>query len=232
MLNELLVLERGLAAHGASAASRHPDLKDMAKGGIIRVRLNEDGRLAALELVPPGGRGELWTLRDGQQNGFPGLKTANGLLHFKDRASRAAHEVAWRGAKTSADKRAELLRLLAEYPRDPNLADWPKAGHRRRIAERLEQLRSLREDLETAAVPAVFERFLRAIDAAPPFLERFAERLGYQAQHASEAWLDPTRAAFTGAVALVIDIEDDPARFSRDAGDSRQIEAINTGLTE
>ena len=229
MLNELLVLERGLAAHGAVAGSRHPDLKDMAKGGVIRVRLKEDGRLAAIELVPPGGRGELWTLRDGQQNGFPGLKTANGLLQI-DEASRAAHEVVWRAAKSSAQKRAELLQLIAKFPRDLRLGDWPKTGHRRRIAERLEQLRLLRGDPDTAAVPAVFERFLRALDAAPPFLEHLAEMLGHRVRHADEAWLDPARAAFTGPVALVIDVEDDPARFSRDAGDPRQIEAINIAL--
>jgi hypothetical protein len=211
------------------AGSRHPDLKDMAKGEAIRVHLKEDGRLAAIELVPQGGRGELWTLRDGQQNGFPGLKTATGLLQI-DETSRAAHEVVWRAAKSSAEKRAELLQLIVKFPRDPKLADWPKTGHRRRIAERLEQLRSLQDDPDTAAVPAVFERFLRALDVAPPFLDHLTEMLGHRVQHADEAWLDPARAAFTGAVALVIDVEDDIARFSRDAGDPRQIEAINIAL--
>lgn len=229
MLNELSVLERGLAAHGAVAGSRHPDLKDMAKGEVIRVRLKEDGRLASIELVPLGARGALWTLRDGQQNGFPGLKTANGLIQFDNKA-RAAHEVVWRAAKSSAEKRAELLQLTAKFSRDPKFDDWPKTRHRRRIAERLEQLRSLRQDPDTAAVPAVFERFLRALDTRPAFLENLAEILGHRVRYGDEAWLDPARAALTGTVALVIDVEDDPAHFSRDAGDLRQIEAINSAL--
>lgn len=231
MLNELYVVARGLAAHGAAVVGRHPDVKDMAKGGVVRVRLREDGRPASVELVPPGGRGELWTLRDAQQNGFPGLKTVEGLLQF-DGDSFELHNAAWRAAKTASAKRAELLRLITQHSRHPKLGDWPKGGHRRRIAERSEQLKPLRDDPDTAAVPAVFERFMRALDLSPPLLEKLLELLTAEVRHGAEAWLDPARAAFIGSAALAFDVEDDPGHFARDAGDPRQVGALSTVLQD
>jgi hypothetical protein len=46
MLNDLLTIERGMAAHGIVLAGRHPDMKDMAKGWAVRVRLMASGHIA------------------------------------------------------------------------------------------------------------------------------------------------------------------------------------------
>jgi hypothetical protein len=71
MLNELFAIERGLAAAGLEVVSPHPDLKDVGKGDVLRVRLAADGTIHSLEpiLLSPGIG--LWTLRDGQHNSFP-----------------------------------------------------------------------------------------------------------------------------------------------------------------
>src|ERR1051325_3507354 len=106
MLNDLLSIERGMAAHGISLVGRHPDIKDMAKGGALRVRLAADGHIVAVEIIEEAGRGALWTLRDGQHNGFPGLKTATGLLSL-DKCVREAHDQAWEGDKIATSRRDE-----------------------------------------------------------------------------------------------------------------------------
>src|SRR5580658_9461939 len=104
MLNELHVLERSLAAHGVASAARHPDLSQLLKGDVIRVRLVAGGGLDRLDLLDGRTRDEIWTLRDGKHNGFPGLKTARGLLLLDD-AARAQHDARWKAAKSAASKR-------------------------------------------------------------------------------------------------------------------------------
>src|ERR1700733_14449402 len=138
MLNDLIAIERGMTANGVSFVDRHPSIKDMAKGWALRVRMGARGEIAGVEIVPEAGRGALWTLRDGQHNGFPGLKTPSGLL-LLNAEERAAHVRVWEADKTPAGRRKEVLRLLAAYPRDTRPDSiWPNSGHRMRIRERLE----------------------------------------------------------------------------------------------
>ena len=222
MLNELFALERGIAAAGGSIGARHPDIKDMAKSGVIRVRLREDGTLATVELVPKGDRGALWTLRDGQHNGFPGLK-----LPGIDSVLRAEHDATWNRATSADAKRAELARLMSVCRNDPDILAWPKLPHRQRIRQRLSQLTSLEPVPLTAAVPAAFSRFLRALDTAEPLAVTVFDALAARLAE-DEAWLDPMRGALTGAMALAFDVASDD--FERDAGDLRQISEVSSAL--
>jgi len=224
MLNELFALERGLVAAGGSIGGRHPDIKDMAKSGAIRVRLRDDGTLANVELVPKGERGALWTLRDGQQNGFPGLR----LPAFAG-VVRAEHDAIWNRTTTADAKRAELARLLSLRRNDPDVRAWPKLAHQQRIRQRLSQLTPLTLDPLTEAVPAVFTRFLRALDAAEPLAVTIFNTLATRLAE-DEAWLDPMHGALTGATALAIDVASDD--FDRDAGDLRQISEVSRALQQ
>ena len=235
MLNELHAIERGLAAHGVTTVPRHPDIKETGKGDVIRVRLDPTGAIAELELLSGKDRPALWTLRDGQQNGFPGLKTgfrnkgqavATGLLDLRD-AERDEHDRLWLAAKTPAAKRAELLRLTTAVTLDARASQWPK--YRNRLAERLEQLRRLAEDPRTVAVPATFERFLKALDAHSSFLEALLAGLVRKVSEGDEDWLEPAHAAFCGEVAIYLDVALSPS-IRRDAGDARQIAAISAVL--
>src|SRR5580704_1080496 len=137
MLNDLLAIERGMAAFGVDFVRRHSDIKDMAKGWAFRVRLAPDGRIVVVEFITEAGRCSLWTLRDGQHNGFPGLKIGQGLLSMDEQAFDA-HNKIWESDKSPASRRSELLRLLMSYSVDVGQAmNWPNAGHRKRIGERL-----------------------------------------------------------------------------------------------
>ena len=230
MLNDLFAIERGLTAHGIHLADRHPDIKDMARGPALRVRLRADGRVADVEIVPDAGRGILWTLRDGQHNGFPGLKTGSGLLCL-DKRTRDAHALAWDRDKAPTSRRKELLRLLGDGPFDAaQISAWPSAGHRKRIGERLTVLRALVDDPLTAAVPAAFERFLIALNNSPSFLENLTAALAERVRDRGEEWLEPARAALVGPVALAIDVAEDD--FERDASDPRQIGLVSIALSD
>lgn len=241
MLNDLLAIERGLTARGIDFVGRHPDVKDVAKGSALRVRLAEGGRVSSVEVIPEAGNGAVWTLRDGQHNGLPGLKTGlpvkrpnsktelHGLLLLDDDARRA-HEKEWKAAKDSRAQQQELLRLLDLYPFDRKSADdWPSSGHRIRIRERMEALASLADNPLTAAVPAAFERFLAALSASPSLLEQLASALAERIRNSGDVWLDPVRAALVGPVTLAIDVKD--MEFDRDAGDVGQIDAVSRALS-
>jgi hypothetical protein len=239
VLNDLYDIERGLKAHGAAIVAQHPDVKDMAKGGAILVRLDARGGVDDIEFVPDSGNGALWTLRDGQHNGFPGLKTGQpgnpksakpgkGLLTL-DGPALAAHEKIWADDRTPAARRREALRLIAEADLDAEAAAaWPNAGHRKRIAERLAQLGSLRGDRKTAAVPAAFERFLLALERQPPFLADLLHWLKGKLQSGGDDWIEPARNALIGPAAIYVDVAEDD--FPRPVRDLRQVAAVSAAL--
>ena len=227
MLNDLLAIERRLAAHGIVVAGRHPDVKDMAKGPAFRVRLAVDGSIHKVDLDPDAGHGSLWTLRDGQHNGFPGLKTAAGLVSL-DSAARDAHNRAWQSDKIAPARRRELQRIagISAFDAARHLA-WPGVKHRSRIAERLQALRTLASDPLTAAVPAAFERFLLATETPQTFLESLRAHLVDAVLDRDDDWLEAIREAFVGGTALFIDVPD----AERDAGDPRQIGPVSAALS-
>ena len=225
MLNDIYSIERSFAAQGVAVGAVHPDVKDMAKGQAFRLRLDAASALVGVELIEDAGRGAVWTLRDGQHNGFPGLKTKAGLLDMTD-ADLAAHETIWKKSKEPADRRDELRRLAQKHA--VRAGQWPEAGHRRRIVERLELLRGLANDPQSAAVPAVFARFLQAVEAEPTLLARFADSLIKALETRDDAWLEPIRAAFVGQVALVVDSP--VGEFPRAAADPAQIAAVSAAL--
>jgi hypothetical protein len=238
MLNDLHEIERGMTANGIIPPDDHEDIKDMAKGLALRVRLGVGGRIAQVEIIADAGRGAQWTLRDGQHNGFPGLRLGEegkdgqppkGLLSLRA-AAREVHERAWGNDKTPLGRRVELSRLLAENPVDATMSSsWPNAGHRKRIAERLDALRPLSKDPSTASVPAAFERFLLALEVSPSLVENLTEALREKVGSGGDEWLEPARAALIGPIALAIDVAE--SDFDRDAGDPRQIEYVSAELS-
>lgn len=221
MLNELAELESGWTALGMGVAGRHPDLAQLRKGNVIRGRLNATGLIDELELLDGKTRSDIWTLRDGKHNGFPGMNTARGLLDLS-RAARAAHVTAWKSAKSSIAKRDEITRLVQENSLDPKLATWPR--YRERISKRLSSLLPMRDRRETAAVPAVFERFLKALERDPPFIRAMFDAILERVELGDDTWLDVARTALTEAFPLAIDVTRD---FVRDAGDPRQINPVS-----
>lgn len=229
MLNDLLAIERGLTASGIDLGGRHPDVKDVGKGLALRVRLAEGGRVSSVEVIPEARNGAVWTLRDGQHNGFPGLKTAAGLLAL-DAFARKEHDRAWNSSKSPPDRRNELLRLFSAHSvAAQQIRTWPKFGHRIRIGERMNALARLADNPLTAAVPAAFERFLAALGGSPSFLEQLALALAERVRNSGDDWIDPVRTALIAPIVLAIDVKN--KKFQRDAGDARQIDAISRALS-
>ncbi|MCA9876560.1 MAG: hypothetical protein KC442_02220, partial [Thermomicrobiales bacterium] len=225
MLNDLLPLAEAMAAHGMAITPRHPGIKDMAKGGALYVTLGPDGDIGAI-LPLDAGRGSLWTIRDGQQNSFPGLPTDGALLAIPDDAL-AEHRARWKAAKTPAAKRLALGELVASYPFAAGaVAAWPGPRHRARIAERLAVLQPLAANRATAAVPEAHARFLRALQRDPGFLHDLYTRL--TADDLDEGLYDWAGRAFTGKVALLFDVRE--ADGLRAARDTAQIEPVSLAL--
>lgn len=229
MLNDTFEVYTALTAHGIGAAGRHGDIKDMAKGPALRVRLSDSSDLVSLEVLAEAGRGAVWTLRDGQHNGFPGLKTGHGLLALDD-AARVVHQKNWAAAgKSAALKRAEVTRLLGAHSFDlTRCRTWPSPGHRQRIRERLHQLGSLADNHLSASITAAFERFLGSLDRSPSPLEQLFEKLRERFQTRGDDWIEVTRDALIGPVPLVIDVVG--GEFALDASDPRQVAAITAAL--
>lgn len=226
MLNDLALIERLMRRDGIDLVDRHPDVKDMAKGEALRVRLDAQGRIDELDIVAQAGAGATWTLRDGQHNGFPGLKTRKGLLDIP-KPDLAAHATIWKTA-TGAAQLAELQRLVATFPLDPAVGNWPEPGHRRRIAERAVSLAALADDPDAASVAAVGGRFLAALDRTPSFAQELAEKLVAYAANRGGAWVAMARSTLIEPVALLIDVAAN--EFARDAGDPRQIGPVSAAL--
>lgn len=226
MLNDLALIERLMGRDMINFVERHPDVKDMAKGEALRVRLDAQGGVSDLEIVPQAGGGATWTLRDAQHNGFPGLKTRKGFLDIPE-ADLAAHARIWKAA-TGAAPLAELQRLVATFPLDPAAQGWPRAGHRRRIGERAASLAALADDPETAAVAAVGGRFLAALERAPCFAQALIDTLVAYAQSRGGDWIATARAAMVEPVALLIDVAAND--FARDVGDPAQIGPVSAAL--
>lgn len=225
MLNDLSLIERGLTAQGVPLADRHPDITEMAKGLTLRVRLAADGSIDEVERTGETGNGAVWTLRDGKHNGFPGLTTGGGLLAL-DKPALAIHEQNWKADKTPAARRAELERLIAGGGPVNGDENWLSARYRKRIAERLEQLRPLADDPLAASVPAAAERFLLGF---PSFLPNLTDILFEKLRTSDDGWLGIVQGYFTRRIPLVIDIAQDD--FERDASDPRQIAAISAALS-
>lgn len=229
MLNDLLAIERGLAAYGIIVEPRHADFADLAKGWAFRVRLARNGQVSAVEIISNAGGGVVWTLRDGKHNAFPGIKT-DGALRAWTPEQIEQHAKIWKASKSSIERRQQLAHLRLTQPINTEQVDsWPGDGYRKRIEERLDALRVLADDPLTAAVPAAFERFLEATTASPSFLEQLEAILGGYVESRGDEWIDPVKEALTGPVTLAIDVDD--LEFQRDAGDPRQIGPISKALS-
>lgn len=210
MLNELLLIERGLVASGVALPDeRHPDVKDLGKTFMLRVRLAADGSVDGVSVVDKSGSSRRWTQRDAQRNGFPAVK-------LQPAKSAVAEE-------TPAESLAEAVFAFVDRAWSPA---WAGETLSRRVGERLALLAPLRDDPNTAAVPAVMERFHLAV-ADPAALLR---GIGRAIERDLSAVADKELRKFLrdGGM-LYFDVPRD--EFPRDVGDPRQMGAISRALS-
>src|SRR5262245_49839620 len=106
MLNELLTVERGAQQAGLEMTPRHPDVKDARSMPTLLVRLDEQGRVAAVR--PVHSEIILWSLRDGQHNSFPFVQPKPALLKVSEDDKRCQLVI----DRKCPDRRATLLDLI------------------------------------------------------------------------------------------------------------------------
>ena len=231
ILNELLEIERGLTAAGIQVATPHPDLKEVGKGNVLRVRLTAEGAIQNVEAVAPELRARLWTLRDGQHNSFPYVKVDHPLLSVPITHSWATdHSKLWKALNGSEARRAELRRLMQEYPIAKSwIQDWPGTALMRRCKERVEQLSSLDRG-DAAAVPATFQRFLVAANTPEYLLTELTNRILSYAELRDESWIEAAHKALVEGLAVYFDVPEE--EFDRDAGDPAHKAEISSALAK
>ncbi|HEX2092187.1 MAG TPA: hypothetical protein VHG28_07275 [Longimicrobiaceae bacterium] len=209
--------------------ARHPDVKGVsARGGVLRVRLDESGGVDEVQVLDGEMASRLWTLRDGQHNSFPYHQLKWPLLHVDptDERPEAVHS-------TRHDERvrwAALRALLDSSCFNENAATgWPGEGYLRRLRERQSQLASL-DETDAAAVPALFHRFLRACEYPLTLLRGITDALVRDVQSGRTSSGLPllTVALLDGGAPLYFDISE--FDFDRDAGDPGNVTAISDAL--
>src|SRR5574341_159594 len=194
MLNELLIVERGVQQAGLPMALGHKDVKGVAKIPTLVVGLDSSGRVAWVRPLSPDAKP--WTLRDAQQNSFPFVRPQQPLWAVSD----ARREELLK--KRHAERRAALL-ARAEVARFNNdgFAAWPGDALKRRIRERRQQLGGLAGS-EAEVVLATMDRFLVGCGATGDgshLLQAVATKLlGELGQAAQDSWLDAAAALLVG----------------------------------
>lgn len=184
MLNELLIIERGVRAAGIGMTLRPSDLKDVGGKLTLIVQLNEDGHVARVHPVPRGVKP--WTFRDGQHNSFPFVQPKSALWALPQ-GERHREDIL---GKKKEDQRKELLSWSGQaHVDDKAFAGWPSKTLIERLRQRNEQLIALK-NTDAAVVPATIERFLRACDLTengnPPLLDEVSAALIEGLKHTSQ----------------------------------------------
>ncbi len=161
MLNELLLIERGIRHSGIEIIQPHPDIKNARKMPTLKVFLDEKGDVFTVKTNP----GDVipWTLRDGQHNSFPFVQIKSPLLVISDDFEKIRN-IAVDKKKEKHERREALLELTKDAQFNGEaVKDWPGPKMRERLRDRLEQL-SFIETPKDSVVWAVFERVLRSCD--------------------------------------------------------------------
>jgi len=227
MLNELLLIERGLTQNGFQLSEIHADIKDVGQDAPLRVRLTSAGAIARIAPTEKG-TAQLWTLRDGQHNSFPYTKLAHPLLSLPQ-SEKSGNAETWKKLKTLEARRATLARLIATHPIGGTWVEaWPGGALRKRIRERRDQLAGL-TDSDSAAVLAAFERFLAALDREPPVLADLVAHIARALDEQGEVWIAVARKLLVEGGTLYYDVDD--RDFDRDAGDHRNKGPVSLALS-
>ncbi|MDR3567223.1 MAG: hypothetical protein P4L43_04270 [Syntrophobacteraceae bacterium] len=141
MLNELLLIERGLCKAGIGIIKPHPDVKDTGRVPTLLVQLDQQGMVVRVRPVPE--QAKPWTLRSGQHNSFPFVQPKVPLLSFPgdqeiDALRRSAQD------RKNSERRKDLLELVGKgsFHAD-GFKNWPGVGLLDHLQGRMRQFVSL-----------------------------------------------------------------------------------------
>lgn len=241
MLNELLVVERGLSNAEIIITSPNSAIKGVGKKPTLRVRLNSKGQVADVDPVPKDI--SLWTFGKGNKQRFPFVQPNVPLMHVQNEEMRSKLEgLPYLRAEK---RRISFLELCRDAIfNESSLTDWPgtrnkNGGWSQNPQDYLNGLKERRDEIQGLqgtdgeSVVAAVERFLTActktgggVELLRQIIVKFIDILQYTAD---DEWLRVGQPLlFLGGGALFFDVPSQ--EFSRLAGDPRQVEAISKVL--
>ena len=210
---------------GIAPAVRHPQVKAPGRVTALHVRLDAQGGIDALHVLPPERMAQLWTFRDGKQNAFPFVQMKAPLLE-PDATLGEAEPAAVRAA------------LEARVGENENRWSSPfTANLIVRCEERRDAVAGI--DAASACVPAVLERGVMAMrdDAFP---ERLAEAiLAHESKGllgtdglkiAKTALVGKAKGKSMEGIALYFDVDSSFGSSTTDVVDGRSAHADNVAV--
>lgn len=245
MLNELLVMRRGMEAAGIEMLERPRDVQEAGTKATLRVALGPDGEVVGVDAVPS--ELSLWTFGKGNKKRFPFVQPTGILLHRDWTIERKERWLtAYRKRRGEARRRA-FLAFLGKAELDSKTLDgWP--GRRARsgkwseapgdylkhLGERVEQLQPLHDGPGEAVVAALL-RFRSACDNQQyglPLLHQVVTHVSAAIRHSADDRLLEVAESLLlfGGGAFYIDVP--VAEFQRLASDPNQVAEVSRALTE
>lgn len=241
MLNELLVVERGLSNAGHIITSPNSAIKGVGKKPTLRVRLDSKGQVVDVDPVPKDI--SLWTFGKGNKQRFPFIQQNVPLMHVQNEEMRSKLEgLPYLRAEKRRSSFLELCRDAAFN--EPSLIDWPgtrnkNGGWSQNPQDYLNGLKERRDEIQGLqgtdgeSVVAAIERFLTACSKTGggvillrQIIAKFIDTLQYTNV---DDWLRVgQQLLFFGGGALFFDVPSQ--EFSRLAGDLRQVSVISQVL--
>lgn len=176
LLNEFVVLERGLTAAGLSVVPRHPDVQSPGKSDAVHVRLDQNGVPVEVAMLLADQVSALWTLRNGKHNSFPYLQLKKPLLSVpKSDAWHDKFMAEWKPL-SFADRRGTLHAVTKAHPvLLKEWETWPGSGLTTSLQGRYEALK--KQDGRLEPVLSVIARFLQACHDKGKLFTKLAELL-------------------------------------------------------
>jgi len=241
LLNELAELLAGVEDAGLPILNSHPDFHEVGKGTILRVRLDDNGKVDSVALIPEEAKPP-WTLRTGQHNSFPCMKTNSPVFYVPslhksnenkkivigDKEAREIAEI-WKRLPNDQKRREKLHELRDEAELAKWITHWPSHVLREKNSERLKALNGLHGG-PSAAVPAVIERFEKACSSPEGLFASITDKLRQEIDEGDNSWLNIAwEVLIKGAGKLYFDVPE--SEFPKNVSDTlRHQEAICSAL--
>ena len=235
MLNEFVILQRGLEKAGFSSTPRHPDVQSPGRNEAIRIRLDQSGAPVETSLIDGKQLASGWTLRNGKRNSFPYMQLKLPLLSVPQGLDwQARFEEEWKN-HSAGDRRRRLAALAAEYPPEPvKWQEWPGRGLLDSLARRRASIGTSNVDL--SPIMAVLERFAKLSAEPLSFINSLVARLLLDLNVQDSGFADAARVALCGkrgkgkVDGASVYFDASRGEFARDVADAIHIGPLSTAL--
>ena len=222
MLNEFFMLAQGMSATGLDFETPHPDVQRPRKTEAFLIRLGELGNVLGIELLEPEVVAQLWTMRKGNHNSFPFMQISHPILTIPEAERPDLTKM------TQAAARNGLRGLVSRFKPGTWADTWPGDGLKSNLRQRRTLLARL-EGSESAAVPAVIDRFLAACETPRKWVSSLVEALLLEMDEGDDKLLATSwRLLVDAGGAIYFDVA--RGDFTRDVADGRHSGPVSRAL--